>query len=241
MTAGQHNESSRGATEAFHAGFDLKLIGATQALAVETYHGPIRAEAVGASERDRYSQVLRREIRLYPISLIQRSSLKSIVLCSELSYRGQKRSAIPDFEHNTLYLDVMAGRGHPNYERNALHHEFFHIVDYRDDGQLYSDRRWTELNPRSFHYGQGGARMQDDPLSSLPSHEYGFLTKYATSGVEEDKAEVFAHLMTEYAAVEKRAATDEVIRRKVAFMKTLLAGFCPAMSESYWNDLKRKQ
>ena len=53
------------------------------------------------------------------------------------------------------------------YQRHAFHHEFFHIIDYRDDGQVYSDSRWARLNPQTFRYGDGGAKMQADPLSGL--------------------------------------------------------------------------
>ncbi len=237
--SGQENGNFTAVVEAIRARLGLRLIGATEAFSTKTYHGPIHGAAADAFDLDRYSEVLRREFWLYPVSLIRRSSLQSIILCGGLSFDGQNRSAIPDFEHNALYLDVTVGRDHANYERNALHHEFFHIIDYRDDGELYSDHRWAKLNPKAFRYGQGGARMQEDRLSSLPSNDNGFLTKYATSGVEEDKAEVFAHLMTDHAAVERRAETDDVIKRKVAFMKILLADFCPDMSESYWNDLER--
>jgi len=71
----------------------------------------------------------------------------------------------------------------------------------------------------------------------LPSH----LTSYATSGVEEDKAEIFAHMMTEYAVIGKRAATDTVIRQKMSLMKTLLVKFCPDMDETFWDEVSLRQ
>jgi hypothetical protein len=208
---------------------------------VTTYHGPIRATNAETARVDRYCNILAPEVSLYPPELMRLSRLKRIVLCRGLSFNGQYRAAVPDFEHDTLYLDVLAGVHSRSYQRSAIHHDLFHIIDYRDDGQLYSDERWTQLNHEKFRYGTGGAKTQDDHGSSMPWNEPGFLTRYAASAVEEDKAEIFAHMMTEYAVVAQRAETDSVIDKKVSFMKDLLARFCPDMSESFWKELGRRQ
>ena len=83
--------------------------------------------------------------------------------------------------------------------------------------------------------------MQGDPWSGVTWDKPGFLNRYATSGVEEDKAEIFAHLMTEYALVGKRAATDDVIFKKMSAMKALLAKFCPDLNEVFWDELSHRQ
>ena len=76
--------------------------------------------------------------------------------------------------------------------------------------------------------------MLDDAWSGFPWNRPAFLNKYSTSGIEEDKAEMFAYMATVYEFVDKRAATDEVIRKKMAEMKFLLKAFCPDMNESFW-------
>ncbi len=160
--------------------------------------------------------------------------MQRIVLCRGLTYGGQNRAAVPDFEHDTLFLDVVAGDHDRDYQRHAIHHDLFHILDDEDDGQLYSDNRWLKLNSPGFQYGSGGERMQDDQWSGVLWNRPGFLNKYSTSGVEEDKAEIFAYMMTDYGFVDNRAATDDVIRKKMAAMKTLLEKFCPDIDESFW-------
>ena len=58
-----------------------------------------------------------------------------------------------------------------------------------------------------------------DPLDpSLP----GFVSLYATAGVEEDKAELFSFLMTEPALVDERARTDVVLAAKRAELRARL-------------------
>jgi hypothetical protein len=206
---------------------------------VKTYHGLIEATNAKTNDIDRYAPILAQEFLIYPPSFIKRSRLKRIVLCSGLSFAGQLRSAIPDFEHDTLYLDVSRSE-YDRYQALVIHHEFFHVIDYRDDGQVYSDERWARLNPQAFRYGTGGVHMQGDPLSSLPTDRAGFLTTYATSGVEEDKAEMFAHMMVEYATVSERAARDKVVGDKVLAMRRLLKDFCSEVDESFWDGISRR-
>jgi hypothetical protein len=117
----------------------------------------------------------------------------------------------------------------------VLHHEFFHVIDYRDDGEVYRDDAWAALNPRSFRYGSGGKNAQQRSDTSLLTDRLpGFLTHYSTTGVEEDKAELFAHLLASGPHVRERCERDAVLQAKVERMKKLLADFCPEMDEEFW-------
>jgi Putative zinc-binding metallo-peptidase len=219
----------------------IEVVYSGQDYPVKTYHGPIQAATADPSELDRYWPILAHEFLIYPPSLIKRTRLKRIVLCRDLSFAGQVRTAIPDYEHDTLYLDVVRGAHSRTYQGLVIHHEFFHVVDYQDDGQVYSDERWARLNPATFRYGNGGVAMQGNAFSSLATDRAGFLTTYATSGVEEDKAEIFAHLMTEYVEVTNRAARDDVLARKMTTMKALLKTFCSEIDDAFWTRVSRRQ
>jgi hypothetical protein len=207
---------------------------------VKTHHGPISATNALPADLDDYYALLAQEFMLYPPRLITLCKLKRIVLCRDLAYNAQKRAAVPDFEHDTLYLDVLRGGSNRSYQRLVIHHEFFHLIDYKDDGALYSDAEWARLNGEKFRYGRGGVTMQNDGSSGLLSNIPGFLTRYGTSGVEEDKAELFGHMMTEYPTVEKRAANDRVIHDKMSHMKALMAKFCSDMDETFWDQVNRR-
>jgi len=124
--------------------------------------------------------------------------------------------------------------------RSVIHHEFFHIIDYRDDGELYADRRWMDLNPVEFQYGSGGKNAQDDSSASLmTSDRPGFLNSYSRTGVEEDKAEVFANMIVNGGLLAGRASTDPVLRAKMERMKELLAKFCPEIDDTFWEAARR--
>ncbi len=214
--------------------YGLEIVAERPRFPVRTTHGLIEGQPASPEEVAAYAPTLQAEWRRYPPALVRRTRLRGIVLCRELSFAGQKRTAIPGFEDDTLYLDVTRGRHAPAYVRKVIHHEYFHLIDLRDDGELYRDEAWTRLNPPGFRYGSGGRNAQDDPTVSLPLETPGFLNRYAMTGVEEDKAELFAHLMVEPGVVARRARGDSVLRAKVRRLKALLAAFCPAVDRGFW-------
>lgn len=208
---------------------------ASAAVGVRTSHGRIDGAAADPADRDSYAALFAAEWSLYPPNLVRRTGLKRVVFCRDLRFDGQPRTGVPDYEHATLYLDVSRGRHDDRYVRRVIHHEFFHFVDLMDDGLVYADERWAALNPPGFRYGGGGARFQHDPTATLLGRELpGFLNRYATAGVEEDKAELFAYLMVEPRVVEERAARDRYLRAKVERMKELLAAFAPEADAGFW-------
>jgi hypothetical protein len=204
------------------------------------FEGPFKGVPADRAEIAKYSQMFTREFSLYPPDLVKRCRLKRVVLCKELSLLEQKRTAIPYFDAGVLYLDVCRGSYNPGYVCKVLHHEFFHIIDYFDDGILDGDDRWCALNPPGFKYGSGGRNAQDIATTSVLTDKFpGFLNHYSTTAVEEDKAEVFANLIAEAAYVESRIKKDPVLRAKVTRMKELTASFCPEVNAAFWEKARK--
>jgi hypothetical protein len=226
--------------------YQIEIITADPHFPVKTTYGKIDGKSADRKELESYAGLFAPEFTLYPPSLVARTTLKRIVFCSELSFAGQRRNAIPDFEHDTLYLDVSRGSYSKPYLRTVIHHEYFHIIDYRfhlsvykDDGNLYKDDRWDALKPKDFKYGSGGKNAQDISTTSVLTDKYpGFLNHYSTTAVEEDKAEIFAHLIVDPAHVEERAKKDRVIKAKVDRMKEVLVSFCPDMNDEFWKKAR---
>lgn len=233
--AGPHAE-----LEKIAKAYEIEIVAAGPDFPVKTRHGLIEGKQVAGSDLENYTSLFATEFTLYPTELLQRSQLKRVVICRELSFAGQRRNAIPDFEHDTLYLDAGRGANNKPYLRKVIHHEYFHIIDFRDDGSVYKDDRWAALNPDKFQYGSGGRTVQDLAETSVLTDKFpGFLNHYSTTGVEEDKAEMFANLIVDPAYVENRAGTDRVIHAKVDRMKDQLAKFCPEMNDRFWERVRQ--
>lgn len=221
------------------AGYNIEVVSVRPDFPVKTRYGAITGKAASRFQVRKYAPLFTAEFALYPREFVKASRLKRVVFCTELAFAGQRRSAIPDFQHDTLYLDVGRAANDRTYLRKVLHHEFFHIVDYRDDGRLYRDDRWKALNPANVKYGRGGKNAQNNSQTSVLTTRYpGFLNHYSTTGVEEDKAELFANMIVMPAYVAARAAKDRVLAAKVRQMKSLLKAFCRQMNPEFWKKIE---
>lgn len=234
-------EEPLGDLEGIAAAFEIEVVTTDPGFPIETHHGAIDGASADRRALREYAPLFTVEFALYPVDLVRRTRLDRVVLCRELSFDGQRRNAVPDFASNTLYLDVSRGTHSRTYLRKVIHHELFHIIDFRDDGSVYRDERWASLNPADFRYGDGGRLAQDLAETSVLTTKYpGFLNHYSTTGVEEDKAEVFANLIVDHHHVEDRAARDAVLHAKVERMKAMLAEFCPEVGERFWEKVRAR-
>jgi hypothetical protein len=69
----------------------------------------------------------------------------------------------------------------------------------------------------------------------LLSTEYpGFVNRYGTGNVPDDKADLFAYLMVIHYWVLERAQKDSYLQAKVKLIKSRLAGFEPGLDASFW-------
>jgi hypothetical protein len=220
--------------------YQIQMIGMEPEFPVRTTHGMIEGRAATEQALRMYLRWFPDEFRLYPVEAIRNSRLRRVILCAELKFAGQFRTAIPDFEHNTLYLDIERASTSRIYQILVFHHELFHVFDYADDFRVYEDAAWVELNEDDFRYGSGGKNAQDNPETSVLTDRYpGFLNHYSTTGVEEDKAELFANLVVRAKTVERRAESDPVLRTKCDRMRELLHQFCPELDDQFWLAAKK--
>src|SRR5947209_4015840 len=85
--------------------YKIEIVRSDPSFPVKTTYGAIDGKGAGKKEVQEYAGLFAPEFALYPTDLIKRSQLKRVVLCDDLSFAGQRRNAIPDYEHDTLYLD----------------------------------------------------------------------------------------------------------------------------------------
>lgn len=212
------------------------------AIDIRWMHSRIQAKEAMDDELSSFKLMLAKEFALYPVELTRRASLRRVVLCKELTLDGQPVAGVPDFSRSTLVLDVSYFAINPQNARKAVHHEFFHLLDYLDDGEVYSDPEWAAMNSPTFSYGKGGREALNDDIN-LTDKFPGFLNQYSMSGVEEDKAEMFSNSIVEPRYVAWRIENDPILRSKVKLLKRRLAAFCPQLDESFWQrvEVKRAQ
>lgn len=87
------------------------------------------------------------------------------------------------------------------FER-AFHHEFFHILEYyMADRTKYLYNSWNLYNPQGFEYESNILRLTDqyvynNYLTDEENRDAYFVSKYAKTSAKEDRAEIFAEIMT---------------------------------------------
>lgn len=193
----------------------------------------VYAEPVSQEALDKYAVLFAKEWSRYPVGVMGKAKTKKIVFGDKVRLDQQYRAAVPAFEGDTMYYDAVLGSYNPNYQRAVVHHEFFHMIDQRM-GLIWVDKDWSALSKSGFKYGSGGANMRDGNAGALTDKLPGFLTAYATAGVEEDKAEVFSHLLVNRDFVMKRVSADPVMAKKVEFLKKRMKGFDAGFGAEFW-------
>lgn len=218
------------------ATYHLKVVEIQQPYSWSDAGYVVKATPATPDQLKNYETMFIKEWSLYPPSYIAKAQVHSIVFGAGLSVDGQFRAAVPAFEGYTMYYDPALGSYSPEYQRRVIHHEFFHMVDQRMK-LIYRDPEWSKLNPPGFRYGSGGAKMRTSGVGKLTDTIPGFLTLYGTAAVEEDKAELFSHMIVDASFVKDRAAHDPIVAAKIALLRQRLAKFDPAMGDGFWKKV----
>jgi hypothetical protein len=199
------------------------------------------AEPTDSEALLKYTDLFTQEFSKYPEDLIAAAKLKEVAVVKNLVVSGQGRAAMSDIFRKILYLDFIRGAYNPTYQRHVIHHEFYHMFEPALNGNgTWQDPQWAALNSPGFEYGSGGASMQGNSGSGVLNHPLpGFIDLYSTSGLEEDKAEIYASLFIpeEYKKVMEWAAMDPILANKIAYMKNTLREKCPEMDDAFWTRL----
>lgn len=187
-------------------------------------------------------KMLKQELRLYSKDILQRIKLQKIIIGANLTINRRNVGGLADYRNHIFYLDAEYVLVSDSHIRRTFHHELFHMLDFQDDQSIDRDETWEQLNPYTFKYGSGGFAMLNDPSVGLITDKYpGFINRYSTSCVAEDKAEIYCHMVTCSALMEEIAKHDQVVMAKLDAMKKLLTQFHPDIAESFWRSITRNQ
>jgi hypothetical protein len=221
--------------EELRASHEVEILHVREPFRIELGYRTLQGTDAPETPLSAATVVVADELGLYPPELVRKSMLRRVALCGTLLENGAPIPSLPNYQR-TLLLDVAA---EPDFLRRLLHHEVFHFVDLADDGEVLWDPAWERLNAPGFAYGRGGRDMREPGASALTDALPGFLTRYATSALEEDKAETFAFLMVQPELVATRAATDPVLAAKVQRIREIVAALEPSMNDAFWARIAR--
>ncbi|MBI1333663.1 MAG: hypothetical protein GC165_12380 [Armatimonadetes bacterium] len=226
----------------FQAPPDLAKLGERLAVSIDVRSAPfsdagkdykVNGDQATDAAMAKYVPLFVTEWSRYTADVMRKAKVTKIVFCEKLALGQQIRAAVPAYGLDAMYYDPALGAYSPSYQKSVIHHEFFHMMDYQM-GRSEVDREWVAMNPPEFQYGSGGAKMRTSGVGNLTKEIPGFITMYGTSAMEEDKAELYAHLIVDPKFVLDQAKTDAVLASKIALLKKRLFAFDSLFGQKFW-------
>ena len=184
--------------------------------------------------------LIKKEIDVYPIEFINNSGLKFVMICETLILNESQVVGVApghyDQSPGVFYISVNKlknGKNDPRVQsmlRHVFHHEFYHIIDSQLTNVII-DNQWEKINKNKY---------SDTEISgdlNLDNSINGFITQYARNNQSEDKAELFAMLITKNSEVKKLLNEDKVLFDKTKLLISRLKSISPSINKIFWNKL----
>lgn len=205
------------------------------------------ADNAGDWEVDMFAPILAEELNLYPRTFFGKADLSGVILARDIwvEQQGVARNVAGYIFDGKILASVSYTYkvNHRDKQRRYLHHLIWHQIDSLA-GTLWEDPEWVALNQEGFEYGlhsKGGVHDRSSESGLLSSDYPGFINRYGTGNVPDDKADLFAYLMVAHHWVEARAAEDPFLRAKVSTIKKRLAEFDPVFDAAFWEKIDAVQ
>ena len=184
--------------------------------------------------------LLKKEIDIYPNEFINNSGLKFIMICDDLTLNGSKVVGVApghyDQSPGVFYISVNKLKNVKNNPRtksmmrHVFHHEFYHIIDSQLTNVII-DNEWKKINKNNYSDVEISGEL------NLDNSINGFITKYARNNQNEDKAELFAMLITKHSEVKRLLNEDKILFDKTRLLISRLKSISPLINKDFWNKL----
>ena len=183
-----------------------------------------------------------KEINVYPVSFLQNSGLKYVMICEKITDKslgfepGGLAPGHVDQSPGVFYLNLSAvnkiknSKAKKDYIRILFHHEFYHIIDSKLS-LMQLDEAWEKINKVDY---------SNDLITGgigIDTSVEGFISGYARNNSAEDKAELFAFMVAQHKEFKKAIAKDEILLKKSKLMISRLKGISKEIDKSFWKKL----
>ena len=160
------------------------------------------------------SEVFYKALSILPLKFIRASGIKNVTFVSHPKLKGKEVGGVACGEN--IYISVECCNPH------VIYHELFHVFDEKPQ-----DRRWTRINHRRFLYtgsqyypshlkGRKERRRQDNLKQK--TFDPDFVSGYAMSNEQEDRAETFAAMLVEGERFLQRTEKSPVLKKKMEYI-----------------------
>lgn len=182
--------------------------------------------------------ILRKEIEIYPTSFLNNSGLKFVMICDKISNRGITPVGMApghfDKSPGVFYVNISEinsqGKNKNSIIKHVFHHEFYHIIDAKL-AKIYLDDQWDKLNDQEY-----SDKLLVD-RNVIDNSVKGYISKYARNSAAEDKAELFAFMITQHKLFKKTLKNDPILFDKSKLMILRLKSISNDINKNFWKRL----
>jgi hypothetical protein len=150
-----------------------------------------------------------------------------------------EKGRIPSFTgRQGIHLDLHYRD--PVFIRGLVVHEFGHALDIALGARFGLRRDWAGISAPG---GDAGWQLigRNDGGTVLSSGAPGFVSRYAQTSSEEDRAETLRAPMTQPGKLHVIADEDPIVARKAALMVRFLTAVCPGIDDRFWNEVRARE
>lgn len=181
------------------------------------------------------------EWRKYPPAFIRAAGLQELWFVELVDYGDGERTAYPGYDIEVLIYQFPTpdDGGLEEYYRSVVHHELFHMLEEEWNGDgYYHDPEWATVNPPDFVYDR---EIPEEELSEEADHPaHGFVSSYAMTAIEEDRAEVWSLMLTRtgWSKLDAWRSDDTILAAKVALLEAFARSHCAEIDAEWWRELR---
>lgn len=180
------------------------------------------------------------QIDLYPTSFLGKAGLKFVLICGDIKALGSSPEGLApshyDQSPGVFMLSVQKIKkqidaGQPQIIKHIFHHEYYHVIDSTLTKAVVDDD-WVNINRNPYSSENLKANVNE-----ILSDGKGFVSNYAKNNEFEDKAELFAYLITKNKEMRSVMTKDVIIYRKVKLMIERMKSLSNDINGSFWSKL----
>ena len=185
-------------------------------------------------------KILLKEIEIYPVSFIKMSGLKFVMICQNLELENSNPLGLApghyDQSPGVFYININGINKSTDIKskkeiiRHLFHHEFYHVIDTALS-TVGIDDQWSRLNKQAYSENS----TAEGPF--INNSVEGFISSYARNNHAEDKAELFAFMITKHNEFKKILPKDEILFNKSKLMIKRLKSLSKNIDNNFWKKL----
>jgi len=180
------------------------------------------------------------QIDLYPTSFLGKAGLKFVLICGDIKALGSSPEGLApshyDQSPGVFMLSVQKIKkqidaGQPQIIKHIFHHEYYHVIDSTLTKAVVDDD-WVNINRNPYSSENLKANVNE-----ILSDGRGFVSNYAKNNEFEDKAELFAYLVTKNKEMRSVMTKDVIIFRKTKLMIERMKSLSGDINGNFWSKL----